>query len=359
MLSFIIPLAVTSSLSLSAANASLVIGNLTHPPIFLMLWASWCEHCRALGPVWTSLSSDPSIPASVTIADIECQSNRDLCRMFDGTSYPRFVWFDPTSNLTVLYLGERDLAHFKHFIVKQLTFPLAPFDSGLLSTAGDSALIIFEFPSGESRLVRRSRAVAERFRASEIRFLFEDSANVSLSAVTAPGRRVWFDGDLSSAAVFDFVIRNSLPFLSRLNASVVAHTEREGAAFFSVVYGGVPEITASDLAIAEAASLHWAVVVGSCVDDAWVCRYAGLTGGDRREFLVFDRSRRLFWVYRRGDVLSWILSVANGSAAGDGPGTGVFGRLREGKYERRASGEPTLELVSPPGRLRCRSAFRS
>jgi hypothetical protein len=71
---------------------------------------------------------------------------------------------------------------------------------------------------------------------------------------------------------------------------------------------------------------------------------------------VFDRGRRFFWIYRSGNgtaaaVTVWEEAVAAGRVAPEGPGTGVLGRIREGRYDRRAAGEPTIEIVPPPAVL--------
>jgi hypothetical protein len=99
--------------------------------------------------------------------------------------------------------------------------------------------------------------------------------------------------------VTDFVIRNSIPFLARLTGSIVNHMDREKRPFFALVSNETQNITGADLEVAESASQHFPVVVATCAEDTWVCLYTSISlNTTRTEFLVFDRSKRIFWVYR-------------------------------------------------------------
>ena len=47
---------------------------------FVMFYAPWCEHCKAVEPVWASLAKEAherGLP--VTLAKVECPSAMEVC----------------------------------------------------------------------------------------------------------------------------------------------------------------------------------------------------------------------------------------------------------------------------------------
>jgi thiol-disulfide isomerase/thioredoxin len=288
MLSFFITRLSAASISLIAANASSVLGNVTGPPTFLKLWAPWCQYCRSLAPVWDSLSLEPSL--SITVADIECNFSDPLCRRFEGTTYPRFFWVDPRTNATIRYLGERSLDHFKLFATKQLNFPFTRFDPAILHITSSVSLFIFSLPSGNTTLHSIARSISSRFRHIESHFFIEDSDHFTFSAVTSQTARLPFNDAIDSPSLFDFILRNSVPFLAPLTGSIVSHFEHENRPFLAVVVS--QPLDPADLRVAESAARHFPVVHADCTAEQWFCRYTAVVVGNVSAFVVFDRGRR-------------------------------------------------------------------
>jgi hypothetical protein len=117
--------------------------------------------------------------------------------------------------------------------------------------------------------------------------------------------------------------------------------------FFVVV--SEDRVSKADLSIAEAASEYFPVVRAAPDTDLWLCEYAGVSVGD---VLVFERRRRLFWVFHgpertREGIGKWAADVANGKVQPETPGIGVFGWLFEADCERRASGYTRSPLPRP------------
>jgi hypothetical protein len=353
MLSVLVAKVSAASISLSPSTAQSIISNSSSLPIFLRLWAPWCSYCRSLIPIWDSLSDDPSISSTVIIADLECNFSEPFCRRFEGTTYPRFFWIDPTVNVTVRYLGKRDLTHFALFTKKQLNFPLALFTSDLSALASEVTLFVFTVPEGDSGVRAVAGSIAARFRHLESYFLTEPGEEFGLHVIVGPEQRKAFVGSVESPEVFDFIRRNSVPFLAALAGEMVTHFEREMIPFFAVV-GPAGDLGVVERRIAESVANTFQVVRVDCAEEGWFCRYVSIdVGSNKTEFVVFDRARRLFWVYRSANiteenVVEWAEAVSARKVRPEGPGTGFLGRFREPAFERRAAGEPSLELLPTP-----------
>jgi protein disulfide-isomerase A6 len=80
-------------------------------------FAPWCGHCKKLAPTFEELASAfTSKKASVVIAKVDADKNRELGQRFGVKGFPTLMWFKPNSLTPETYTGPRDLAGLTRYV---------------------------------------------------------------------------------------------------------------------------------------------------------------------------------------------------------------------------------------------------
>lgn len=89
---------------------------------FVMFYAPWCGHCKRLHPIWEQLAEmvNAEDDSQITIAQVDCTVDHQLCTDNDVTGYPTLKFFKLGSLEGVKFRGTRDLPSLTSFINEQL-----------------------------------------------------------------------------------------------------------------------------------------------------------------------------------------------------------------------------------------------
>lgn len=334
--------------------------NSADKPIFLKLWANWCAHCKALAPTWDELAEMSEFDDVAYIADIECESNRKSCKLFEGESFPRLYWIEPKFATNITYTGTRDIPHFKMFIKKQINFPLIPINESEINnytqTSNLSSLFLLKINSNDSKSLNNLKEVANNFRSSDIRFVQIDDNSITspeLIAFTGINRSEIFTGDWTEKSITSFILRQSVPFLSEITPYIMKFLMMYNVSTFIRVANISKPVCDSTIDICENVSSLFLVTKTDCFSAPWFCRLVDIdlnTSVD--QFVVYNRDMQLFWVYRgevnKGSVFNWARDVFNNKVKGKGSGKGLFSPLFEMYYSQKSQGNPTFVVFLPP-----------
>ena len=82
---------------------------------FIKFYAPWCGHCKKLKPDWDKLGSE-FVDSSVTIAEIDCTVDKELCSKEGVSGYPTLKYFTSASEESQTYQSGRDFESLKKFV---------------------------------------------------------------------------------------------------------------------------------------------------------------------------------------------------------------------------------------------------
>jgi len=83
-------------------------------PVFFKFYAPWCGHCKRLHPIWNKMSIElHDANVDVTIARVNCDEDKSICRKFGATGFPTLVY--TAKNKFIKFKGPRSLDQLSKF----------------------------------------------------------------------------------------------------------------------------------------------------------------------------------------------------------------------------------------------------
>eukprot|EP00462_Mataza_sp_D1_P001808 CAMPEP_0175097428 /NCGR_PEP_ID=MMETSP0086_2-20121207/5282_1 /TAXON_ID=136419 /ORGANISM="Unknown Unknown, Strain D1" /LENGTH=478 /DNA_ID=CAMNT_0016370939 /DNA_START=14 /DNA_END=1450 /DNA_ORIENTATION=+ len=84
-----------------------------NPKMFVMFFAPWCGHCKAMKPAMGEASE--LLKGVMPVVAVDCTEETDLCGQFDVKGYPTIKYFDSSTHKGEEYTGQRDGANIASF----------------------------------------------------------------------------------------------------------------------------------------------------------------------------------------------------------------------------------------------------
>ncbi|EAY00374.1 Thioredoxin family protein [Trichomonas vaginalis G3] len=342
MLSFLLILSFSKVVVLTDKNFTSTVENPNRVPLFVKFWVTWCEHCREFAPTWENFSE---YNLNITVAEIECESNKNTCKEFASGGYPQLKWFDPGNSTPIPYTSGRSIRYLTQFTNKQPHAPLQFIEfTDIGKMVNDNKItsnFIFTFNGTEDQEITTIKQIATNLREYPINFfaIYNETADLSLMIYNGNTFPIVYNGNWSLNDVKIFIIDHAFPVFSNLSGIVAQFYLDYKSPFLAFISN--EDMTDLSLTIASNLSYSMPIVTAYCERIQYFCRYTGADKGKVR-FVVWNKSKRLFWTLGDDTDINeanvWIKSVKDGTLPGKGPGDGIFSRITSYYYDSYAEG---------------------
>ena len=348
------------SLRLTSKNYSKIIYNEEGLPVFLKAWATWCPHCKEMAPVWDQLANETKYVGKVIFADIECESNREICKHLSGANFPRIYWIESRRNNTFIkYENDRSLASFENFIHKQFSFPLELADpedlDDILNKSQKLPTFVFTIDQDDTNsLAIAKKALEGQRNSSNFFILFKGKSGSKPSLICYSGSKdvvFNYNGEWTEESIKNFVVLKTIRFLRPVDGYVMRFADNNLKKTFIVVQDKDGEVTGEARERALRANELFVAGKTDCTDGMWFCKYTDIHPTENNPvFVVYSRYEKLFWIYNDElDFDTWLISVYDNKIKGEGPGTGWLNQFKKMYYDARAEGRaPPIFLFMIP-----------
>jgi thiol-disulfide isomerase/thioredoxin len=228
------------------------------PPAFILAYAPWCGHCRALFPSWRKLNVDFEPDQDIIIASLNCSAQEPLCRSMDVRGFPTFFNFcrgtlrrsallDRTYNAFATEVRRLKDAHAGQFALR----------SQMARMSYPSFVFRLSPTDGRSRNIATQAAQMSRLAAAS-RFFFDYQEDFDIPTVAvffSRNHSVMMEAQFSYDAVSAFISDNLVVPFGRWEWPDIANMTR----LFALHY----PLTKSDGVVEWAARNEKSVVFGS------------------------------------------------------------------------------------------------
>uniref|UniRef100_A0A0A9XS29 Thioredoxin domain-containing protein 5 n=1 Tax=Lygus hesperus TaxID=30085 RepID=A0A0A9XS29_LYGHE len=86
---------------------------------FVKFYAPWCGHCQRLAPTWETFATKYKSNKGVTIAKVDCTTDREACNAYNIKSFPTLLWIQD-GEMVEKYQGARSLDDLSHYVEDRL-----------------------------------------------------------------------------------------------------------------------------------------------------------------------------------------------------------------------------------------------
>jgi len=86
----------------------------TNPALFVLFYAPWCGHCKAIKPDWAKLSI--FFKGTVPVLAVDCTEHTTLCSKYGVQGYPTIRYFATSAGEGEEYNGGRGLTELLAFV---------------------------------------------------------------------------------------------------------------------------------------------------------------------------------------------------------------------------------------------------
>lgn len=331
------------SVDLDDENVNTYLNQKSELPSFIKIYSVWCKFCRAFNKDWNHVITAEQFASKINFLELDCDANIKLCDTFPGNGLPRLFYYDPKTNETFKYLGERNASNIIDFLQQQLDYPLKTINNieqinEYIIKSANITTFLFEIPKQYEELVKNVISSFNRNFFSY--FLKIESQNSLLTAYYGANRTVYFEKIWNLSNLDNFIKLYSIPYCMEFSGAVLRYSANLSIPVMVLLTN---EDTGKYDSIKYSLSKRIPVTIGNCNRSNWLCEYTMFNiKRVHTEFLYLNWSAQSFWLYKGKKHLDkleeWINDIESHKIKPQGPGTGSFSGLYSSYYDIRRNG---------------------
>ena len=332
---------------LTDKNFTKVIGNTNRNPIFVLFWATWCDHCRHFSPIWKSFKTKNY---SFDLAEIECESNRESCANYSKHGFPNLVWFDSTvgsdGNFAFAqFTGGQSIEALQEFCNKQLHFPLKQItvNEKLNITKGQdqrTTKFFYTIKKENNKALEVAKQIATNFRDEMCEFyLIFDENEEKVEAYNRLNHLSLYNGPLTNEIMMKkFIYIHLFHFLQSLNPHIAQVYKEANLPFLAFIGSEYLLSENRNELISEVLnqlSEFIPLFYVNCSFNSFFCRYTltfPINDTKMSNMLIlWDKEKNLFWpkatINSLNETKEWLNDALSEHIKGKGPGRGILSKI--------------------------------
>ncbi|KAJ3865039.1 protein disulfide isomerase [Lentinula novae-zelandiae] len=158
-------------------------------PVFVKFFAPWCGHCKKLAPTWKKLAQ--SMQHKLTVAEVDCESHKALCKENNIGGFPTLVYIADSSHTE--YGGGRKLEQLEEFAEKASNSEPKSISPDELKNHVfvEKSIYVLLYPSSEPKLPSILRPLFSSLLGSPMVYTIADPPPSMKSHFSIPSTSAW------------------------------------------------------------------------------------------------------------------------------------------------------------------------
>ena len=347
---------------MTASTYSSIINNTRNISVFLEIWDPWCPHCKKFKEDWYKIKNDTQFFDKVIITDLNCNSEKALCKLFPGSETPRFYWIENSNSKPVRYSQAVTYHEIMNFINKNLYEQINILNPHKIHNVpqeirriiqGDpyKQHLIFNVSNNDVSSFSIARNAIKSHKHLPINFLLVNDTSYHYPILYADvnGFPYIFRGSFNEHELSNFIRTKSIPFLSVFTDNTYYYSQInkiDVAVFifptskFENIYG-----------YANYTYKEYITTQTTCSFVPRFCRYIH-ENPTSPILVIYSKRKNLFYIYRspftQKGIQNFLENIRTGKDRGYGPGTGIYGLIFETYYNYRELGGFAFYMMHLP-----------
>ncbi|EAY00588.1 Thioredoxin family protein [Trichomonas vaginalis G3] len=351
------------SLDINASTYAQIFNNSKNLPVFVEVWDPWCPHCMKFKDEWKTIKEDPQFADKVIISDINCNSNKNICKQFPGSETPRFFWVENQQTSPVRYASQVKKSEIINFINKNLYEQIIILNPEEYTDIKDKInktthedrskqYFVFNITNKDTASFNMARSIVSSCKHLPVHFILINDTYHHYPILYADifGNPLKYEGKFDHSSISQFVKQRSLQYLSFFSETTNYYTQINKIDFAAFIF---PNDTFYN--ISEFASLtliDYSTVQTNCEFSPRFCRYIYQFPDKQPILAIVHRHSNLFYLYKstfsKKGIEEFLKLVKEGKAKAYGPGNGLIGKVLDFYVSMRVQGGVVFYIIHIP-----------
>lgn len=311
-------------------------------PLMVILKSRWCGTCREIEADWQKIRDKYSESQKLVVADISCDSDNNLCKMFPGQGTPRVFWVTDGTESAKYYTAAYSYTEFENYIERKIEDRVKDLYSELefreVLTANVSESLLFLRESTSTVLYALMHTLSVTYERGPVRFfrLMYDVGETKLTYRFEPTSLVEeYNGEMTENAVKLWIEERVIPPVTEATRFFVSRMVKEKQ--FLMYYENGAAYMENMTRITKTLPRNIRTGIANCTKYRKICSLFGIRPYLGSQIVLARAPENIYYKFRGkfndDEVTRWMQLALAGKDTALGPGSGYAGFLSNMKSE--------------------------